>query len=111
MSMGDQDVRYSLAPNRIEKRFDVRFIERARIDHSNMIVTDNVANGALEGERPRIVAEQSTHARIDLLDLAGREIEAPVERDVVTHQIAGRPPILPTSRTNVALTPASHQRT
>src|SRR5215468_4187794 len=91
MSMGDEDVGYGLALNGVEKRFDVRLVERAGIDHSDTIPADNVADRALEGERPWIVTEQSAHARIDLLDLAGRKIEASVERDVVTHQAAERP--------------------
>src|SRR5262245_31262304 len=91
MRMGDEDVRYGLALNSVEKRFDVRLVGRAGIDHGNTIPADNVADRALEGERPWIVTEQSAHARIDLLDLTGREIEAPVEGDILTHQAAGRP--------------------
>src|SRR5262249_35059671 len=38
-----------------------------------------------EGERARIVGEQPAHAGRDFLDLAGREIERAVERDVLGH--------------------------
>src|SRR5262249_16511222 len=106
--MSDEDVRYGLTPHGIEQRLDVRFLERARIDHGNTIPTNNVADGSLEGERSRIVAQQPAHTRIDLLDLAGWEIEAPVERDVVIHQAAGRPPTLAASR---AMWPSLRLRT
>ena len=46
---------------------------------------DDVAERALEGERPGIVGDDAAHAGRDLLGAAGREVEAPVVGDVVGH--------------------------
>src|SRR5207244_2769989 len=89
MRVCDNDVRDRLAPHRIEERLDMCIVKRAGIDDGNTTSSDNVAHCSLEGERSWIVAEQTTHARINLLDLAGRKVEALVERDIVTHRTTG----------------------
>src|SRR5205807_723689 len=86
VGVGDEDVRDRLVSYRREQRRNVRLVERARIDDGNAAVADDVAYRALEGERPRVVAQEPTHARAHLLDLTGRELEASVVADVIAHR-------------------------
>ena len=87
MRVGDEDVRHGLAAHRIEQRRNMRFVERAGIDDRDLAMAEDVGDRALVGERPRIVAQDAAHAGHHLLDLARRQIEALVERDVVAHQV------------------------
>ena len=64
----------------------MRLIQRTGIDDGNLSAPDDVADGALEGERARIVAQHPPHARRNLFGHTGRQIEAPVEADVVFHR-------------------------
>ena len=75
MRVRDEDVRHGLAAHRIEHRRDVRRIVRARIDDRDLAAPDDVAERALEGERPGIVGDDAAHARRDLFGAAGLEIE------------------------------------
>ena len=86
MGVGDEDVRHGLAAHRIEQRRDMGFVVRAGIDDRHLAAADDVAHRPLEGERARVVAQQAAHARRDLLDPAGRQVEALVESDVVAHE-------------------------
>ena len=91
MGVGDEDVRHRLAAHGIEQRRDMRLVNRAGIDDGDAAFADDVADRALEGERPGIVAQDAADAGHHLLDLAGREIEGLVEGNVVAHaQADGR---------------------
>jgi len=83
--MSDQDMGDGLAAHRIEQRRPMGLVDRAGIDDGDSAAAHDVAHGALEGERPRIVAEQSPHPRDHLFDLPGRQVEAAVEGDVLGH--------------------------
>ena len=83
MGMGDKDMRYRLALHRVEQRIDMHLIVRTGIEDGDVAASDDVTDGSFEGERSRIIGEQPAHPGRDLLDLAGREIEAFVEADIV----------------------------
>ena len=85
MGVGDEDVGHGLAAHRIEDRCNVPLVVRTRIDHRDLAVPDDVRHRPLERERPRVVGDEPPQAGHDFLDLAGREVEAFVERDVVGH--------------------------
>ena len=89
MGVGDDDMGHRLAAHRVEQRIDVPLVERAGIDDRDLAAPDDVAQRPLEGERARIVDEDAPHARHDLLDDAGSEIEGAVEGDVVSHEGQG----------------------
>ena len=95
MGVGDEDMRHRLAAHGVEQRRDMRVVQRARIDDGDAAAADDVAHRSLEGERPRIVAQDPPDAGRDLLDLAGRQVERLVEGDVVAHAAStcafGRP--------------------
>ena len=75
MGVGDEDVRHGLAAHRIEHRLDVVLVLRTRIDDRDLAAPEDVAERALEGERPGIVGDDAAHARHDLLGAAGLEVE------------------------------------
>src|SRR5712671_3544623 len=89
MSMRDQDMRDHLVSNRIEERLDVRFVKWPWVNDGNAISAHNIADRSLERKRSRIVAQQPPQARVHFLDLAGRKVEALVERDIVAHRTTG----------------------
>ncbi len=86
MGMGDEDMRHGLAAHRVEQGVDMRLIRRSGIDDGDVAAPEDVADGAFEGEWAGIVGKQAPHAGRDFLGLAGREIEALVEADVVFHR-------------------------
>jgi hypothetical protein len=63
----------------------MRGIVRPGIDDGDAALADDVAHGALEGERPRIVGHHAADARHRLVHGVGGEIEVFVEGDVVGH--------------------------
>ncbi|MGX1109388.1 hypothetical protein AB7M47_007771 [Bradyrhizobium elkanii] len=81
--MGDQDMRHGLALDRIEHRLGMRLVVGTGIDDRDLALADDVADRAGEGERARIVAEDTANAGADLFDHAGLQREIAVERDVV----------------------------
>src|SRR6185312_2821024 len=71
MGMGDDDMRHGLATHGIEQRLGVRLVIRAGIEDRDLVPADDVADGAGEGKRARIVTEHAPHARPYFLDDAG----------------------------------------
>src|SRR5262245_55107940 len=111
MSMSDEYVRDRLVPNGSEQRLDMRFVERPRINDGDTTVTDDIAHRSLERERSWIVAKEPPHAWIDLLDLAGRKVEALVKWDIVTHRMTGGIEARRPASSVPPLTPPLHRRT
>ena len=85
MRVGDKDVGYSFAANRLKQRRDMRGIVGTGIDNRHLVAADDVTNCAFEGEWARIVRGNRPHAGTHLLDLIGRKSEALVEWNVVIH--------------------------
>ena len=69
----------------VEQRADVSGVVRAGVDDGDLAAADDVAHGALEGERPRIIGHHAAQAGHRLVHSAGGEIEIFVEGDVVGH--------------------------
>ena len=85
MGMGDENMRHAFVADGIEQRRNVLRIVRPWIDDCDLAAADDVTDRALEGERTWIIAQEPAHAGRNLLHAAGREVEAPVEGDVVGH--------------------------
>src|SRR5262249_12824603 len=88
VSVRGANVRYRVSTHGVEKRPDMRLVDRTRIDDRDAALAEDVAHCALEGERSRIVAKDAADAGMRLLHLARREIKARVEWDVVAHRPA-----------------------
>ena len=76
---------YGLAAHGIEQRLRMAGVVGPGIDDRDLAAADDVADRAREGERAGIVAHDPSHQRRHLVDHAGSEIKALVERDVVGH--------------------------
>jgi hypothetical protein len=83
VSMGDENMRHGLATHRIQQRLGMRLVVGAGIDDRNLALAHDVADGAGERERARIVAEHPPHAGPGFLGDTRLEREIAVERDVV----------------------------
>ena len=81
MGVGDENMRHGLAAHGVEQRGDMRGIVGAGIDDGDLAAADDVADRALEGERPRIVGHHPAHAGHRLVDRVGREIERSCRRE------------------------------
>ena len=71
VGVGDEDRRHRLVAHGVEQRPDMRRIVGARIDDGDAAFADDVADGALEGERAGIVGHHAAHARHDLVGRVG----------------------------------------
>jgi hypothetical protein len=78
-------MRHGLVAHGVEQRCDMGRIVRAGIDDGDLTLADDVAERALEGERPGIIGHHPAHAGHDLIDRVRGEIEILVEGDVVGH--------------------------
>ena len=85
MRVGDEDVRDRLVADRIEDRLRVRLVVGAGVDDRDLSASDDVGDGAGEGERAGIVGDDPADAWRNLFDLIGWKVEALVEGDVVAH--------------------------
>ena len=85
VGVGDEDRRHRLVAHGIEQRADVALIGRPGVDDGDLAAADDVAERALEGERPRIISHHAADARHRLVHRVGGEIEIFVEGDVVGH--------------------------
>ena len=83
VGVGDQDVRDGLAFDGVQQRIGMGLVRRARIDDRDLAATDDVADGAGESERRRIVAQHAAQAGTDFLDDARLQSELAIERNVV----------------------------
>ncbi len=79
VGVGDENMRHGLVAHGVEQRRDMALVGGARIDDGDLAPADDVAERALEGERPRIVGHDAAHAGHDLVDRVGREIESLIE--------------------------------
>ena len=87
--MGDENMRDRFAAHRVEDRGDVRGVVRAGIEDRDLAAADDIADRALEGERPGIVGDDRAHAGRDLLRPAGHEVKDFVVLDVLAHAHGG----------------------
>src|ERR1700736_3658149 len=85
MRVGHDHMRHCLATYGVEQAGYVLLVLGAGVEDRDAAAPDDVAHGTLEGERARIIDQEAAHARHDLLDPPRRQIEAPIERDVVVH--------------------------
>jgi hypothetical protein len=85
MRMSHEHVRHRFAAHRVEKSRYVRLVFGPWIEDGDPAAPDDVAHGAFVGERARIIGEQPPQARHDLFDLTRREVEAPVEGNILGH--------------------------
>src|SRR5215475_2852337 len=85
MGVGNDDVRHRLAAHGIKQHSGVALIERPGIDDRHVAAADNVAQRPLEGERARIIGEDTPHARRNVVNDAGSEVESAIEWDVIGH--------------------------
>src|SRR6185437_1370284 len=85
MGVRDENMRHRLVAHGLEQRGYMGGIVRAGIDNGDAAFADNVAQRALEGERPRIVRHHAAYAGHRLVDRARDEIEMSVKGDVIGH--------------------------
>ncbi len=83
MGVGDQDMRHGLIADRIEQCRGVGLVVGAGIDDRDLALAHDVTHRAGEGERARIVAENSPHPGANFVGHAGLQRKIAVERDVV----------------------------
>ena len=69
----------------VEQGGDVRLVERPGIDDRDLAAADDVGHRSFEREWSGIVGEYPPHARRGLRHGFGRQVEAPVEGNVVAH--------------------------
>ncbi|MBA7705929.1 hypothetical protein ES703_114771 [subsurface metagenome] len=114
MGVRDKDMRHRLAFDGIEQRPGMRLVIRTRIDDRNIASAYDVADRAAEGERARIVAENTPHAGAGFFDHAGFKRELAIEGNVVvvghvriTRSVAVLAPSCPglSTKTRFALLP------
>ena len=72
MRVGDDHMRDRLAAHGVEQPRYVLLVFGPRIEDRDAAAPDDVAHGAFKGERARVVGQQPTQARHDLLDPARR---------------------------------------
>jgi hypothetical protein len=71
VGVGDENMRHGLAPDGTEQRPGMRLVVGAGIDDGDITLAHDVAHRAGEGERARIVAEDTPHAGTGFVDHAG----------------------------------------
>ena len=69
----------------VEQGGDVRLVERPGIDDRDLAAADDVGHRSFEREWSGVVGEYPPHARRGLRHGFGRQVEAPVEGNVVAH--------------------------
>src|SRR6185437_11956545 len=85
MGVRDENMRHRLVPHGLEQRGYMGGIVGAGIDNCHAAFADNVAQRALEGERPRIVRPHAAYTGHRLVDPARAELEISVKGDVIGH--------------------------
>ncbi|MNL62405.1 hypothetical protein D3C87_1864270 [compost metagenome] len=79
MGMADSDVGHFPARKRRHQRLEMRFVVRAGVDHRHRTIADDIAVGAVKGERPGIVDGDALHAVGNAHGLAMRRLEVEIE--------------------------------
>src|SRR5437764_5040795 len=85
MRMRDENVRHGLTAHGVEQRSDVSRIVGSGIDDRDLAASDDVTHCPFEGERTRIVGDDTAHTRRKLFGAAGSELEYSVIWNVVGH--------------------------
>ena len=85
MGVGNENMRHRLVAHGRKQRGDMGGIARSGIDNCDAALADDIAERALEGERPRIVRHDAAYAGHRFIDGVGRELEIFIEGDVVGH--------------------------
>ena len=85
MAMRDEDMSEALAPYRGGDRLQMPLVARARIDDGDLAAADDVAVGAEEGIRARIVGDDAPDAGRDLLGDAVVDILTAIESKRCRH--------------------------
>ena len=81
MGVGDQYVRDAQTLKCAFQGIDMRRQQRSRIDHRNLVLTDDIDAGAAEGERAGIAGQHAPDRKAEPHRFADRRSEGFVERD------------------------------
>ena len=91
VGMGDQNMRHGLAAHGVQQRLGMRLVVGSGIDDRDLALANDVTDRAGEGERARIVAEDTPHAGTGFIDDTRLERKVAVERNVVVVGHGGLP--------------------
>ena len=83
MGVGDQNMRHGFPAHGVQQRRRMGLVVGTGIDDRDLALAHDVTHRAREGERARIVAEDTPHPGADFLDHARRQRKVAIERDVV----------------------------
>ena len=94
MGVGDKNVGDDFTAHSVEQSCDVHVVIGTRVEDGNFAVADNVANRALERERPGIVGDDRAHGGRYFRRATRDEVERLVVVDIVAHAEVAVPSFL-----------------